>query len=77
MRSLIRAFFNRLYIMTVTPLTKLYLEFLSFKGGFAGSSESTDVKMPHFWKSHVAAQICICMCTHIQSKNTITEILLK
>ena len=28
------------------------------KGGFTGSSESTLVKMPHCWKSRVAAQLC-------------------
>ena len=27
------------------------------KGGCTGLSESTLVKMPHCWKSHVAAQI--------------------
>ena len=29
------------------------MEFLSLKGGCTGSSESTLVKMPHGWKSHV------------------------
>ena len=33
------------------------MEFLSLKEGCTGSSESTLVKMPHCWKSHVAAQI--------------------
>ena len=33
------------------------LELLSFKGGCTGSSESMLVKMPHCWKSHVAARI--------------------
>ena len=33
------------------------LEFLSLNGGCTGSSESTLVKMPHCWKSHVMAQI--------------------
>ena len=33
------------------------MEFLSLKGGYTGSSESTLVKMPHCWKSHVAAHI--------------------
>ena len=36
-------------------LTKHQLEFLSLKGGCTGSSESTLFKMPHCWKSHVAA----------------------
>ena len=43
--------------MSVKLLTEHHLEFLSFKGGCRGSSESTHVKMPHCWKSHVTAQI--------------------
>ena len=39
--------------MIVKPLTEHLLEFLSLKGG---SSESTLVKMPNFWKSHASAQ---------------------
>ena len=34
-----------------------HLEFMSFTGGCAYSSESVHVKMPHFWKSHVVAHI--------------------
>ena len=41
--------------MIVKLLIEHYLEFLSFKGGCTGSSESTLVKMPHCWKLHVAA----------------------
>ena len=41
--------------MTVKLLTKQHLEFVSLKGGCTGSSESTLVKMPHFWKSPVTA----------------------
>ena len=41
--------------MSVKLLTKQHLEFLSFKGSCTGSSESTLVKMPHCWKSHVVA----------------------
>ena len=41
--------------MSVKLLTEHYLEFLSLKGGCSGSSESTLVKMPHCWKSHVVA----------------------
>ena len=44
------------YSMTVKLLTERHLEFLSFKGGYAGSSESTFAKMPYCWKSHVVAQ---------------------
>ena len=43
--------------MTIKLLTELNLEFLSLKGGCTSSSESTLVKMPHCWKSHVVAQI--------------------
>ena len=43
--------------MSVKLLTEHHLEFLSLKGGFTGLSESILVKMPHCWKSHVAAQM--------------------
>ena len=61
-RSLVRAFASRLnilleYSMSVKLLTEHHLEFLSLKGGYTGSSESTHVKMSHCWKSHVAAHI--------------------
>ena len=41
--------------MSVKLLTEHRLEFLSFKGDCIGSFESTLVKMPHCWKSHVPA----------------------
>ena len=41
--------------MNIKLLTEQHLEFLSLKGGCTGSSESVRVKMPHRWKSHVAA----------------------
>ena len=43
--------------MNIKLLTEHHFEFLSLKGGCTGSSESTLVKMPHCWKSHVAAQL--------------------
>ena len=43
--------------MSVKLLTEHLLEVLSFKGGCIGSSESTLVKMPHCWKSHVTAHM--------------------
>ena len=46
--------------MSVKLLTEHDLEFLSLKGGRTGSSESTLVKMPHCWKSHVTAQLLLC-----------------
>ena len=33
------------------------MEFLILKGGYTGSSESTLVKMPHCWKSHVTVKL--------------------
>ena len=49
--------------MDIRLLTEHHLEFLSFKGGCTGSSESTLVKRPHCWKSHVAAHIVSDVCT--------------
>ena len=45
--------------MIVKLLTEHHLEFLSLKGGCTGSPESTLVKMPHCWKSHVTAQLIL------------------
>ena len=47
--------------MAVKLLTEQHLEFLSLKGGCRGLSESRLVKMPHCWKSHVAAHIIFLM----------------
>ena len=43
--------------MTVRLLIEHHLEFLSLQGGCTCSSESTLVKTPHCWKSHVAAHL--------------------
>ena len=48
--------------MVVKLLIKHHLEFLSLKGGYTGSSDSTLVKMSNCWKSHAAA--------HLVAKNT-------
>ena len=45
--------------MNVKQLTEQTLEFLSLTRGRTCSSESTLVKMPHCWKSHVAAFILL------------------
>ena len=50
--------------MTVKLLTEQHLEFLSLKGGSTCSSESTLVKMLHFWKSHVMAQLSLYIYLH-------------
>ena len=52
------------YSMTVKLLTEHHLDFLSLKGGCTGSTQSTHVKMPHCWKSHVMAQL---FCTFSSS----------
>ena len=54
--------------MSVKLQTEHRLEFLSLKGGCTGSSESTLVKMPHCWKSHVVAQIDMVYGGLIRSK---------
>ena len=41
--------------MTVELMTEHHLALLSLKGGCTGSSESSLVKIPQCWKSHVAA----------------------
>ena len=46
------------YSMSVQLLTEHHLEFLSLTEACKGSCESTLVKMPHCWKSHVAAHFC-------------------
>ena len=63
MRSLIRTFASLLNILSVKLLTEHHLKFLSITEGYTGSSESTLVKMPHCWKSHVAAQMCKPVCS--------------
>ena len=60
--------------MIVKLLNEHHLEFLSLKGGCRGWSESTHVKMPHCWKSHVTAQvrfckICVAICGQIIEHN--------
>ena len=45
--------------MIVKLLNEHHLAFLSLKGGFTGSSESTLVKMSNCWKSHAMAQMLL------------------
>ena len=45
--------------MIVKLLTKHHFEFLSLKGGCRGLSGSTNVKMPHCWKSHSTAKMTV------------------
>ena len=48
--------------MIVKLLTEHHVEFLSLKGGCRGSSESSHLKMPHFWTSHVVAHMVCLIC---------------
>ena len=43
--------------MIVKLLTEYHLGLVSLKGGCTGSFETTLVKMPHCWKSHVTTQM--------------------
>ena len=53
--------------MTVKLLTEHHLEFLGLTGSCTGLSESTLVKMPHCWKSHVGAQLSHATYCHVVS----------
>ena len=57
--------------MSVELPTEQHLEILSLKGGCTGSSESTLVKMPQCWKSHVMAQFIIITPLHVPKVNKI------
>ena len=62
------------YSMSVKLLAEHHLDFLSLKGGCTGSSKSTLVKIPHRWKSHVAAQLFLSCYKHSLVKNTSLKI---
>ena len=53
--------------MSVKLLTEHHLEFLNLTGGYTGSSESTLVKVPHCWKSHVAAHLYLPCLSMLQT----------
>ena len=57
--------------MIVKQLTIHLLEFLSFKGGCRGSSESALVKMLHCWKSHALAQMVFYVFPKLSHKSAI------
>ena len=62
------------YSMTVKLLTEHHLVFLSLKEFCIGSSESAHVKIPHRWKSHVAAHLIISVITHLVRKRHLLQI---
>ena len=59
--------------MSVRLLTEHHLEVLSLKVGCTGTSESTLVKMPHYWKSYVAAHIEFCREIRLRSAYASTQ----
>ena len=58
--------------MTVKLLTEHHLEFLSLTRGCTCSYESTLVKMPHCWKSHVMALVILYLSYDVASGNEMT-----
>ena len=63
--------------MSVKLLTEHNLRFLSLKGGYTGLSESTLVKIPHCWKSHVMVQIHLFCCSVLALFHILLEIITK
>ena len=59
------------YSMTVKLPTVQHSEFLSLEGDCTASFESTLVKIPHCWKSHVTAQLCPFIVTKVIAKITV------
>ena len=55
--------------MTLKLLTEHHLEFLSLNGGCTGLSESIHVKMPHCWKSYVAAHMHVYVIAYFSTQN--------
>ena len=60
--------------MSVKLLTEHHLGFLSLKLDRTGSSESTLVKMPHCWTSHVAAHLLLVGILYAINRHTDTWI---
>ena len=59
--------------MFLRLLTEHRLEFLGLTGNYTGSSESTLVKMPHCWKSHVTAHLFCTFQVRSIEKEKVTE----
>ena len=59
--------------MIVKLLTEHHLEFLSLKGGYIGSTESTLIKMPHCWKSHATALVSYRCCLRYEGNSLILD----
>ena len=60
--------------MIVKILTEHHLAFLSLQGGCTGLSESTLVKMPHCWESHVTAHFIFLKRLSFGSKECTMEL---
>ena len=64
--------------MSVKLQTEHHLEFLGLTGGCTGSSEYTNVKIPHCWKSSIMAHLLITRGLNLLSfpgKNIVFKIL--
>ena len=57
------------YSLCVKPLTEHHLEFLSLKVGCTDWSESTHIKMPQCWKSHVTAHSFLVDLASVDRRN--------
>ena len=76
--SLIRSLFLSLeYSISVKLLTEHHLEFLLLKVDCTDTSESTLVKIPHCWKSHVAAHILMHTRLHLAWEQAVWTMILQ
>ena len=60
--------------MNIKLLTENHLEFQSLKIVCRGLSESTLVKLPHCWKSHVAAQNFVVQSIPFQPSELVEQV---
>ena len=63
--------------MNFKLLTEYHLEFLILTGGCTSTPESALVKMPHCWKSHVAAHIYFMIALLLQMLMQGTKVLIQ
>ena len=61
--------------MSVKLLTEHHLEFLSLKGVCTVSYESTLVKMPHCWKSHVTPYFSFAVAEQLIAQHSAIKML--
>ena len=59
--------------MTAEPPTEYHMKSLSLTEGCTGSPESTLLKMPHCWKSRVAAHF-LRTCRHVRIAMSVKDV---